>query len=53
MLIMTNRSIDPFTQPVPVESFRVEFISQVSIHVINDHDQEENGDMQCVNRDGE
>ena len=51
--IMIHRSIDPFTQPMLTESLWIEFPTQVSVHIINDHEKEEKNQVVEMNGDGE
>ena len=52
MLVVVYGSIDPFTQPVCIEAFRIELPAAVTVNIVNDHEQEEEGQMKLVNGDG-
>ena len=41
VLIMINRSIDPFTQPVFAKSFWIQLPAKMAVHIIHNHKQEE------------
>jgi hypothetical protein len=53
MEIMVDGSIYPSAQPMPAEPLGIEFISQMSIYVINDHGQKEKIQVQLMNRNSE
>jgi hypothetical protein len=45
MLVVVDGGVDPLTQPVSAESFRIEFPSQVPVHIINDGKEEEKNEV--------
>jgi len=53
VLVVTYRCIDPSSQPVPAESFGIQFISQVTIHVVHYHEKKEKVEMKGMHRNGE
>jgi hypothetical protein len=52
MLVMVHRGIDPFTKPVPAESFGINFPAQVAVDVIYDREKKENEKVQRMNGNG-
>lgn len=52
MLVVADRGIDPFAQPVTAETFGVQFPAQVAINIINNHEQEEEQQVIQMYRDG-
>ena len=49
VLVMAHRSIDPFAQPVPAETFWIQFVSQVPVDIIDNHKEKEDIKMQWMN----
>ena len=49
MQVMIHGSVDPFTKPTPIKTFWINFITCVSIHIINNRKQKENRQMQAMN----
>ena len=50
---MVHRGIDPLSQPVLAESFRVEFPTQVTVYIVDDHEQEKEDQVEKMYRDRE
>ena len=50
---MINRCVDPFTQPVLIESFGIQFPAQVTVNIIENHEKEKKQEMKFMYGDGE
>lgn len=53
MLVMVHRCIDPLTNSSALKAFRIQFISQMPIHIVHDHEQEEDHQVRCMDGYGE
>lgn len=49
---MIHRCIDPLPYPAPAETFWIQFIPEVPVHIVHDHEKKENVDMRPVQRHG-
>lgn len=50
MLVVADRGVYPFAQPVFVKASRVQLVAQVPVHVVHNHQKEENEQVQKVDR---
>ena len=52
MQVMINRGIDPFTKPILAKTLWVNFITGMSVNIVNNRKQKEDWQMQAMNRNG-